>query len=112
MADERELKVGVGRRVDKTEAMALARLEDDLGVRPGTSDGVLGSTVDKDVIGGRRAGNAGILNNPVRGPIIIVANGEDTEVYFIRKRGRTMNQDSTDHPVSVLCREVRVVFAR
>jgi hypothetical protein len=89
--------------------VALAGLEDDLGVRAGASDGVLGGAVKQDVVSGWRAPNTSVFDNLVGRLIVVVADGEDAEVDFVGERGRAVNQDGADNAVTVLRREVRVV---
>jgi len=83
--------------------MALAGLEDNLGVRAGTAGGVLCRTIEEDVVSSGGATNTRVLDDLICRLVVVIADGEDTEVNLIRERSRPVDQDSADDTVAVLC---------
>lgn len=108
---EVDLEVVLGRGVDDAEAMPLAGSQSDVGPLSGAGDGVLSETLEEDVVAEGRTGVLGDFDKLIGGFVVVVREGEGTEVDIVGKRSRAVDYDGADDAVAVLGGEVRVIPA-
>jgi hypothetical protein len=112
MIDQADGEGVFNRGVDDTEKMSLAGLEFHTVIGT-TTLGVHMRAVEEDIVAvrsGSRRGNQRMLN-VISGAIIPISNREDTQIFVVWQRLRTIDLDCSDDSISVLRREMRMVPA-